>query len=220
MEDLCRWIRDSGVSAAEVAWPRTANFLYPDLVKVESCRGRWPAARAQSGDSILANSTQPIVDFAAFEVGDVIADKATVQQFIPQRFEMSQLDGILYEDAKSMRAVGFKDVGRDEFWVRGHMPDFPLMPGVIMCESAAQLIAYMARKFDLSVSGIMGFGGLDKVRFRRTVVPGDRLIVMVHFRKMRPNVMVICDFQGFVDRQLVVDGEIRGVVISPGQSPE
>ena len=75
------------------------------------------------------------------------------------------------------------------------MPDFALMPGVLMCESAAQLIAYLAGKHKFSESGIVAFGGLDGVRFRHIVVPGDRLIVMVAVRKLRPNTMVSMDIE-------------------------
>ena len=144
---------------------------------------------------------------------NVIFDKAAGQRFIPQRFEMSQLDGVLYEDTENLIAVGFKDTGPDEFWVRGHMPDFALMPGVIMCEAAAQLIAFLAGKHNFAENGIVAFGGLDNVRFRHFVLPGDRLIVMVAVRKLRRNAMVVCDFQGFVGQKQVVEGEIRGIVL-------
>jgi 3-hydroxyacyl-[acyl-carrier-protein] dehydratase len=158
---------------------------------------------------------QPIVDFSLFEAHRVVADRDEVQRVIPQRFEMSQLDGTLFEDAEGLRVVGYKDTSQDEFWVRGHMPEFALMPGVIMCESAAQVIAYMARKFDFADEGIMAFGGMDRVRFRNMVLPGDRLVTMVVARKLRRNVMVVCDFQGYVGDKLVVDGEIKGVVLRP-----
>ena len=158
---------------------------------------------------------EPIIGFDQFDVNRVIVDKAGVEAFIPQRFEMSQLDGLLHIVDESMTAVGYKDVTENEFWVRGHMPEFALMPGVIMCESAAQLIAYMTGLYKVKEHGIVGFGGMNNVRFRGMVVPGDKLIVMARIRRMRKNVMVICDFQGFVDEKMVVDGEIKGVVLPP-----
>lgn len=158
---------------------------------------------------------QPLVDFSQFSHDRVLADKATVEKYIPQRFEMSQLDGILYEDAEALVAVGFKDTDESEFWVRGHMPDFALMPGVIMCESAAQVIAYMAGKYDFTDDGIVAFGGMNDVRFRNVVLPGDRLTMMIAVRKLRRNAMVVCDFEGYVGTRPVVDGVIRGVVLRP-----
>ena len=63
-----------------------------------------------------------------------------------------------------------------EFWVRGHMPDFALMPGVVLCECAAQLGGFYARKYKVLGGGdFLGFGGMEEVRFRSPVFPGDRL---------------------------------------------
>ncbi len=164
----------------------------------------------QELDSIMI---EPIVSFDKFDVNNVLVDRAGVEEHIPQRFEMAQLDGVLYLDADTMTAVGYKDVTEDEFWVRGHMPGFPLMPGVIICESTAQLVAYMASLYDIKGGGIVGFGGIDKVKFRGMVVPGDKLIVMARKKRLRKNVMVICEIQGYVEDRLVVDGEIKGVVL-------
>ncbi len=158
---------------------------------------------------------EPIVAFDKFDVNEVVIDKAGVEDAIPQRYEMSQLDGLLYVDQEAMVGVGYKDVTENEFWIRGHMPEFALMPGVIMCEAAAQVIAYLTSVYDVKDRGIVGFGGLNNVKFRGMVVPGDKLVLMAHVRKIRKNIMVICDFQGFVDEKLVVDGEIKGVVLPP-----
>ena len=154
-----------------------------------------------------------IVGFDEFDANHIIANRQDIEEHIPQRFEMAQLDGVLFEAPEGRRSVGFKEITPDEFWVRGHMPDFPLMPGVIMCEAAAQLIAYLAGKYKFKDEGIVGFSGINNVRFRSMVVPGDRFVVMVGVRKLRRNVMVICDFQGFVDQTLVVDGEVRGIIL-------
>ena len=61
-------------------------------------------------------------------------------------FEMEQLTAIVFDDVERGICVGYKDIGPDEFWVRGHMPGMPLMPGVIMCESAAQLCGYFVQR--------------------------------------------------------------------------
>ncbi len=58
--------------------------------------------------------------------------------------EIEQLDGILHEDSVRNACVGLKIVRYNEFWVRGHMPGFPLMPGVLLCEAAAQVASYFA----------------------------------------------------------------------------
>ena len=72
----------------------------------------------------------------------MLADREAIRQVNPQRFEMEQLTAIVYVDPVNHVIVGYKDVRHDEFWVRGHMPDYPLLPGVLMCEAAAQLCSY------------------------------------------------------------------------------
>lgn len=129
----------------------------------------------------------------------------------PHRFEMMLLDGILY--LSDDRAVGFLDVKEEAFWVRGHFPQRPLMPGVLICESAAQLSSYFALKTGLVEDGMVGLGGLESIRFRAPVVPGDRLVLMLQKGKARRNAMFSAAFQGFVDQNLVADGTIKGVAL-------
>ena len=62
-------------------------------------------------------------------------------------------------------------------------------------------------------NGFVGLGGLENIRFRNAVVPGDRLIVMLKKGKVRRNAMFTADFQGYVDGTLVVDGMIKGVAL-------
>ena len=132
---------------------------------------------------------------------------------IPQRFEMEQLTAIVYDDVEQGICVGYKDVTEDEFWVRGHMPGMPLMPGVIMCEAAAQLCSYHVQRHNLMDAKMIGFGGMDDVRFRGTVVPGDRLVIASLKLQLRPGAMIRSRFQCFVREQLVCEGEIRGIPI-------
>src|SRR5690242_5590200 len=81
-------------------------------------------------------------DLASLDAGRVLADKEAIRRVLPQRFEMEQLEAIIHLDPAAAIIVGYKDVRHDEFWVRGHMPGYPLMPGVLMCEAAAQLVSY------------------------------------------------------------------------------
>ena len=93
------------------------------------------------------------------------------------------------------------------------MPGMPLMPGVIMLESVAQLCSYVAQKSDLLGVEMVGFGGLEDVRFRDPVLPGDRLIVMCVLDKVRRGRMLICRFQGVVGENIVVEGILKGIPI-------
>lgn len=154
---------------------------------------------------------EPLVDFSKFDQSVLVADLDVVLDINPHRHEMRLLDGVFYQDDEV--AVGFRDVSEDDFWVRGHFPDRPLMPGVLICETAAQLSSYFAIKAKLVDSGYVGLGGLEKIRFRGPVVPGDRLLLMLRRGKVRRNQMFSADFQGWVGDNLVVDGVIKGVAL-------
>ena len=139
-----------------------------------------------------------ILDPASLDYSKVLADQAEIRKFNPQRFEMEQLTAIIYEDLEKHICVGYKDITHEEFWVRGHMPNMPLMPGVVMLEAAAQMCSYFSQKYDLLGADMVGFGGLEDVRFRDPVIPGDRLTLMCQMTKLRRGRIVVTKFQGFV----------------------
>ena len=152
-----------------------------------------------------------IIDVGALDLTNILADADAIRECNPQRFEMEQLTAIVFEDMEALVCAGYKDVGEDEFWVRGHMPGMPLMPGVIICEAAAQLSGYFAIKHDMLGTRLVGFGGLTDVHFRGMVRPGDRLVIAIHRLKLRRGAMIVCRFQAFVENEFVCDGVIKGV---------
>src|ERR1700761_4827170 len=136
-----------------------------------------------------------------------------IREVNPQRFEMEQLTAILHVDEVGHGIVGYKDITSNEFWVRGHMPEFPLMPGVVLCECAAQLAGFYARKYNLLQGDFLGFGGMDEVRFRAPVFVGDRLIIMARLHRMRAGQRAEFNFQGYVKDKMVYSGQMIGVPI-------
>ena len=154
-----------------------------------------------------------LVDLKHLDFDRPLATIDEIRAVNPQRHEMEQLTAILYEDSEAMTCAAYKDIGDREFWVRGHMPEMPLMPGVMMLESVAQLASYFTQKNDLLGVEMVGFGGLDDVRFRGFVLPGKRLIVMVRLEKSRRGRMIVASFQGVVDGQVILDGTLRGIPI-------
>ncbi len=151
-----------------------------------------------------------ILDPSEYDIDTVVADIEEIRRYNPQRYEMEQLTAICYEDRARNLCVGYKDLGRNEFWVRGHMPGVPIMPGVVMCEAAAQLASYCARKFELMQADLIGFGGLKDVRFRGIVRPGDRFVIVLTLLRAR-STMLIAQFQCFVRGEMVCDGVLRGI---------
>ena len=155
-------------------------------------------------------------DLARLDFSNVVADQDAIRKVNPQRFEMEQLDAIIMLDLANKIIVGYKDVRYDEFWVRGHMPGYPLMPGVLMCEASAQLCSYYTMKYCEFEGDFLGFSGMENVRFRSTVKPGDRLILVAKQTKFNRRQM-LSNVQGFVKDVMVFHGDIIGVPLKRGE---
>jgi 3-hydroxyacyl-[acyl-carrier-protein] dehydratase len=93
------------------------------------------------------------------------------------------------------------------------MPGYPLMPGILMCEAAAQLCSYYITTQDLSQGDFVGFGGMEHVRFRSPVRPGDRLVLIGKGMRINRR-QTIFNVQGFVGDVMVFHAEILGVPLS------
>jgi len=107
-----------------------------------------------------------------------------IAALLPHRFPFQFIDRVLeFEDG--VRIVALKNVSINEPFFRGHFPEQPLMPGVLLCEALAQAGALLAhRSTDGVGSGrVCVLAGLDRARFRRPVLPGDQLHLEVIFLK-------------------------------------
>ncbi len=101
-------------------------------------------------------------------------DRDGIKRLIPHREPMLLLDRVL-ELEPGKRAVAEKDVRADDWWFKGHFPDRPIMPGVLIVEALAQTAAICAMAMPEYQGGLGLFAGIDEIRFRRMVVPGDTL---------------------------------------------
>lgn len=143
----------------------------------------------------------------------VTLDIDRILQVLPHRFPFVLVDRVTdIVPHKSIR--GHKCVTINEPWFLGHFPSRPIMPGVLVLESMAQiggLLAYASEPFDASNS-LMYFLGIDKAKFRRPVIPGDRLDLEVTVLHHRTNVW---KFKGeaFVDGTLCAQGELLASVV-------
>lgn len=157
-------------------------------------------------------SKELLLDLSEIDWNRVVANLEEIRRFNPQRFEMEQLTAICFDDYDRKICAGYKDITDKEFWVRGHMPDMPLMPGVLICESAAQMCSYFAHKHKLlGDCKVVGFGGLEDVRFRDPVRVGDRLVIVCKMVRVRLGAIIVCKFQAFVRQSMVADGKIKGI---------
>jgi 3-hydroxyacyl-[acyl-carrier-protein] dehydratase len=153
------------------------------------------------------------LDPSKIDLQKIVVDQEGIRQVNPQRFEMEQLTAIVHVDAEKHLVAGYKDVRPDEFWVRGHLPGYPLLPGVLICEAAAQLCSYYIITHGHSRGDFIGFGGLENVRFRAPVRPGDRLVLVAKATKVHRR-QTLFSVQGFVGTKLVFNGDVIGVPLN------
>lgn len=151
----------------------------------------------------------PLIDLASLDLMQIQFDRDAIAEVNPQAYEMSQLDAIIWHDLPKMLCLGYKDVTDNEFWIRGHIPGRPIMPGVIMVEAAAQLCSFFMKRI-YGLEGFIGFSGIDKTKFRGTVLPGSRLYLMGHIHKVRSRQFSAL-VQGYVNDQMVFDTVISGM---------
>ncbi len=153
---------------------------------------------------------QLLFDISAAKLDAVVAGQDAIREINPQRGDMEHLNGINWFDHEG-RILGYKDVREDEFWVPGHIPGRPLLPGVIMIEAAAQVSSYYVKAV-LKCDGFIGFGGVEKCKFRLPVLPGCRLYILAQQTGSRHR-RFTSDIQGIVAGQLVFEATIIGAAM-------
>jgi len=151
---------------------------------------------------------QFLFDLSGIDTNKVLFGPEVIREYNLQRGAMEHLDAIVWVDPARDFILGYKDVRDDEFWVPGHIPGRPLLPGVIMIEAGAQVSCFYTRKY-VGWTGFIGFGGATDIRFRQTVEPGKRLYLLSH-KIWERHGRISSKVQGVVDGSLVFEAEIVG----------
>ncbi len=132
---------------------------------------------------------------------------------LPHRHPMVMVDRVTrIEPGKEI--TGYKAVSFNEPWFTGHFPSRPVLPGVLIIEALAQIggiLAYATEPFD-SASNVLYFLGIDKAKFRKPVVPGDRLDLRCEIVHHRSNVWKLRGHAS-VDGTLAAEGELLASVV-------
>jgi 3-hydroxyacyl-[acyl-carrier-protein] dehydratase len=127
-------------------------------------------------------------------------DSVAIRNIIPHRYPFLLVDRI-DELEPGQRAVGIKNVSVNELFFQGHFPAYPVMPGVLIVEAIAQVGAVTLLSLDEYKGKIAFFAGIDNVRFKRQVKPGDSLRLEVELKQIRRGI-------GSGSGVATVDGEI------------
>ncbi len=130
-----------------------------------------------------------------------------ILNLLPHRYPFALVDRVV-EQVPGQRAVAIKNVSINEPQFQGHFPGCPLMPGVLIVEAMAQVGGLILMQMPNLPKGLFVFAGIDGVRFRRPVVPGDQLRISCELISIRRQRFSKVRGRVAVDGELVCDGEL------------
>ena len=144
----------------------------------------------------------------------ILMDQEAIKKIIPHRDPFILVDEVL--EMTENFIIAQKHVTGDEYFFAGHFPGMPIMPGVLIIEALAQAGAIVALSKPENSGKIAVFTGIDKVRIRKSVFPGDTLKLQVTLTRQRGPIG-FGDVKATVDGKLAVSGEIMfAIVTAPG----
>jgi len=136
-----------------------------------------------------------------------------IKKLLPHRYPFLLIDKIS-DYVPGKRAVGIKNVTVNEPHFQGHFPERPLMPGVLIVEAMAQVGGIVLTQMSPVEGGLFVFAGIDKVRFRRQVVPGDQLVMTVELLWVKQRRFGKMRGIAEVDGELACEGELMFSLIN------
>lgn len=134
-----------------------------------------------------------------------------IKRILPHRDPFLFVDRILAFE-ENRRAVAVKRLSKDDYFFKGHFPNHPIMPGVLIIEALAQVGGLLILNRPGNLGKYAYFMGMDKVKFRKPVLPGDELILEVEVIKSKSKIGHVCG-KAMVDRKVVAEADMMFVVV-------
>ncbi len=158
-----------------------------------------------------------LVDLSTIDLNKIMVDRKAIEKVNPHRHEMALLEGIIWHNPGFKLGVGVWHVKGDEFWVRGHFPGKPLLPGVLQVEAGAQLgvFLYNAR---FPHPKIVAFTHIEDCCFRNPVEPGDTLYLLAREdkfteRRFTSTVQGVVQPKGGGERKFAFEAVVTGMTL-------
>jgi 3-hydroxyacyl-[acyl-carrier-protein] dehydratase len=154
-------------------------------------------------------ASEPLFDLSKFDLTRTVASREGIEATLPHRGEMVQIDRIIWADHATMCGIAERRVRDDEFWVEGHIPGRPLLPGVLMIEAAAQLGCWVYIP-TVDHNWFVGLVRVEDVICRGMAEPGDVLYFLVRGKSWTQKRMVM-ETQAIKDGQIIFEGRVVGM---------
>ena len=153
-----------------------------------------------------------LIDLEQIDTARTTMTREQIYAMLPHRHEFMLVGGVCHVDKAASQIVTYCDLREDDWWVRGHVPGRPILPGVLMLEMAGQTSAVLG-KLITGDESFVAFGGVSECKFREAVLPPARLLILCSLTDLRRR-RIISNVQGIVDGKMVFEATITGLIMA------